>query len=975
MRALAAAGRQAEALAVYQRTRDLLAEDLGVDPSKQLAQAHLAVLRQQVPVATPRSRTPNPAARRPGPPSVRAPYGGVSGWRQPTSFVGRDCEVAGLLKLLATERLVTLTGPGGVGKTRLAAEAAGRLTGGDYAGPDRSAWFVELAPVTEPSEVPHAVLDAVGLRERSIARRGGDGGADPADRLCAALAERDALLILDNCEHVIEAAAILAARLLADCPGVQVLATSREPLRIGGESLHVVAPLPVPPAAEPGTPAEPGTAGTAGGPGPDSQSFPAVRLFADRAAAVLPDFELDAGNAAPVAQICRTLDGMPLAIELAVPWLRTLTPAQLAERLDDRFALLTGGSRTSLPRHQTLRATVDWSWQLLSGPERALARRLAVFPGGATLTAAEQVCPDPAPQERAAPPGQRADAGALRRAEVLTALSGLVGKSILTMTGPSDDGAPRYRMLETVRAYALERLAEAGESATARGAFARYFCELAEIADPLLRTADQMRWFRLLSAEQDNLHAALRWAVGRADAETALRLVRALGYYWVQLGHGEGDGLARQVLALTPPDPPTKETAEARVICAMLAAGWSYDLEPVKGQLIDAVAGIAAWSGDPGSLHPLAAMGEPLLLQFTGGREQVQQVYDRYATAGDPWLRAMGRFYRAQHASEMGRIDGIEAELRDALSDFRAIGERWGIALVLTILADVIDLRADDAATIAALEEAVAIGRELNAWGDLAYVEARLAIVRARAGDLARARADLDRIGRTALARRGQIDIDRWVTFMRAELAWREADPAAVVDYCLEVLAAFDSYRAVWWEPLRARIRGRLALAVLAQGDEARCRDLLDAALAATAAWTEHPALAGVLDACACYVLRRSGLTQPSIPAHKTDPAHDAVPAHKTDPAHDAVSAHKTDPAHDAVPVIPADRAVLAARLLGAAHAVRGAFDESSLDAPQARAAARDALGPAAFDAAYRSAADATYQTALDLAHQALSAS
>ena len=515
MRALAAAGRQAEALAVYQRTRDLLAEDLGVDPSKQLAQAHLAVLRQQVPVATSAEPDTEPSGATTrttvSPSAVRR----VSGWRQPTSFVGRDCEVAGLLKLLATERLVTLTGPGGVGKTRLAAEAAGRLTGGDYAGPDRSAWFVELAPVTEPSEVPHAVLDAVGLRERSIARRGGDGGADPADRLCAALAERDALLILDNCEHVIEAAAILAARLLADCPGVQVLATSREPLRIGGESLHVVAPLPVPPAAEPGTPAEPGTAGTAGGPGPDSQSFPAVRLFADRAAAVLPDFELDAGNAAPVAQICRTLDGMPLAIELAVPWLRTLTPAQLAERLDDRFALLTGGSRTSLPRHQTLRATVDWSWQLLSGPERALARRLAVFPGGATLTAAEQVCPDPAPQERPAPPGQRADAGALRRAEVLTALSGLVGKSILTMTGPSDDGAPRYRMLETVRAYALERLAEAGEAATARGAFARYFCELAETADPLLRTADQMRWFRLLSAEQDNLHAALRWAVGR----------------------------------------------------------------------------------------------------------------------------------------------------------------------------------------------------------------------------------------------------------------------------------------------------------------------------------------------------------------------------------------------------------------------------------------------------------------------------
>ena len=949
MRALAAVGRQAEALAVYQRTRDLLAEDLGVDPSRQLAQAHLAVLRQEVPAATGAAGGPvdgdgraaptgaeaaesgdRPDAEHLGAGRAGAPRGG-GGWRQPTSFVGRDADVVGVLKQLAAERLVTITGPGGVGKTRLAAEAAERLAGGGFTWFAGSASFAALAPLTEPSEVSHAVLDALGLRERSIARRGAGGSADPLDRLCAALAEGDALLILDNCEHVIEPAAILVSRLLADCPGVRVLATSREPLRIGGESLYVVAPLAVPPDVEP--------ADLASGrwPETDPNSFPAVRLFADRAASVLPDFQLDASIAEPVAQICRTLDGMPLAIELAAPWLRTLTPAQLAERLDDRFALLTGGSRASLPRHQTLRATVDWSWQLLSEPERALARRLAVFPGGATLTAAEQVCADPAAAARPPAAGRDDGVGRLRRAEVVPALSGLVSKSILTMAEASDDAAPRYRMLETVRAYALERLAEAGEEAAVRDALACFFCELAETADPLLRTADQMRWFHLLSAEQDNMHAALRWAVARGDTGTALRLVRALGYYWVQLGHGEGDGLAREVLALTPPDPPTKATAEARVICAMLAAGWSYDLESVKEQLIEGVAGIAAWADDPGDLHPLAAMGEPLLLQFAGGREQVQAVYERYATVRDPWLRAMGLFYRAQHASEMGRLDGVEEELRVALGEFRAIGERWGIALVLTILADVIDLRSDDAATIAALEEAVAIGRELNAWGDLAYVEARLTTVRARSGDLARARSELDRIGRTALARRGQIDLDRWVTFMRAELAWREGDPAVVVDCCTEVLAAFASHQAVWWEALRARIRGRLALAVLAQGDEARCRELLDAALRSTAAWTEHPALAGVLDACACYALRRPGLA----------PTADTA--------------------------ITAERAELAARLLGAAHAVRGAFDESSLDAPQARAAARQALGSAAFDAAYRSAADSTYQTALELAHAALS--
>jgi predicted ATPase/DNA-binding SARP family transcriptional activator len=933
MRALAAVGRQAEALAVYQRTRDQLAEDLGVDPSKQLAHAHLAVLRQEVSVATGATGVGGGGGGGGGATGVGAGAGGggaatgvgAGGWRQPTSFVGRDCDVAAVLKLLSAERLVTLTGPGGVGKTRLAVEAAGRLAdagSGEVAGP---VWFTALAPVTEPSEVPHAVLEALGLRERSIARRGADGSADPVDRLCAALAERDALLILDNCEHVIEPAALLAARLLADCPGVRILATSREPLRIGGESLYVVAPLPVPPVADPASGRLPET---------DPSSFPAVRLFGERAAAVLPDFQLDASTAGRVAQICRTLDGMPLAIELAVPWLRTLSPAQLAERLHDRFALLTGGSRTSLPRHQTLRATVDWSWQLLSAPERVLARRLAVFPGGATLAAAERVCADPSSRERPAATGPTAGPDGLFAPQVLTALSGLVGKSILTMTETSADGAPRYRMLETVRAYAQERLAEAGESAALRDALAGYLCELAETADPLLRTADQMRWFHLLSAEQDNMHAALRWAIARGDAGTALRFVRALGYYWVQLGHGEGDALARAVLALTPPDPPTKLTAEARVICAMLAAGWSYDLEPVKEQLIEGIAGIAEWAGE--DLHPLAAMAEPLLLQFTGGREQVREVYDRYAAAQDPWLRAMGMFYRAMHASEMGRLDGAETDLRVALREFRALGERWGAALVLTVLADLSDLRADHATSIAALEEAVAIGRELNAWGDLAYVEARLAILRARTGELARARAELDQVARTALARRGQIDIDRWVMLMRTELAWHEGDLAAVVGCCQEVLTAFDAYQAIWWEPMRARIRARLAMAVLAQGDDRRCRGLLEAALDASAQWTEHPPLAAVLDACASYLL------------------HGAEPVGSVG--------------------IRADRAELAAQLLGAAHAVRGAFDESSLDAPRAREVARDALGQNAFDAAYRSAADSTYQSAIDLARAALSA-
>jgi predicted ATPase/DNA-binding SARP family transcriptional activator len=895
MRALAATGRQSEALSVYQKTRGQLADRLGVDPSHQLEQAYLAILRQEIPpAAAPLPDSPAAASQARPPQPERGPHAAKNVRRPPTSFVGRDDDVAGVLKRLGTERLVTLTGPGGVGKTRLATETAARLT--------VPAWFAELAPVTDPAEVPYAVLDALGLRERSIAPRGADMAGDPLDRLCSALNDRDAVLILDNCEHVIDTAATLAARLLSDCPKVKLLATSREPLQIPGETLHVVAPLAAPKEADL----------------PEISSiYPAVRLFKDRAAAVLPGFELSKDNAGAVASICRNLDGMPLAIELATPWLRTLTPAQLAARLDDRFALLTGGSRTALPRHQTLRAVVDWSWDLLSERERVLTRRLAVFPGGATLTAAERVC--------AAQPGQ--EASPLPASAVLPTLAGLVGKSLLTRVDTQDANEPRYRMLDTVRAYGLDRLAEAGEDAATRDAAARYYLEFGETADPQLRTRTQAHWFRVLTTEQDNVNAAIRWAIAQRDADTALRFVRALGYYWVQRGHGEADALSRDVLAMTPP-PLTQQLAEARVICALLAAGWSWDIDRVREPLTEALSALAGFGADYGSIHPLVAMAEPMLSQYDGGTEQAQQQFERYITAPDPWLRAIGKVSYASYGVSLGRLGGAEEHCRAGLTELRALGEQWGVAMALTQLADFTELRADHAASIAAITEAAAIGREIGVWGDLTYVEGRLAVVHARAGDLDRGYAEISRVQRSIEARGGQVDTDRWVSFMLAELASRAGDYAEAARCCEAVLTTIAPHEARWWQSLRAQVKARLAIALLKQGHQKRCVQLLTESLDAAAAWWEHPALAAVLDACAVYALTR-------------DKEGDAERS---------------------------------ACLLGAAHAIRGAFDESGLDAPPARAAARATLGPEAFDAAYESTLTSTYESALALARDLLTA-
>ena len=882
MRALYAAGRQAEALAVYHEARELLAGRLGVDPSAQLEQVYLRILRADPSLYPERAVVSPPAPS--APPRVSQPL---------TSFVGRDTEVSMVLKNLSAARLVTLTGPGGVGKTRLAGEVSGHL--------DSAVRFVELASVTDPAEVAYAVLEAVGVREPVIRRRAGQPGQGPLDRLAAALADRDEVLVLDNCEHVIEAAATLAGRVLAACPLMRIIATSRQPLRIEGETLSPVPPLAVPPVNATPSPA-PSPAQTletfAGEPYGLLQSYGSVRLLRDRAVAVRPDFELDEGNAAAVGRICRALDGMPLAIELAAVWLRTLTPAQLAERLDDRFALLTGGSRTALPRHRTLRAVVDWSWDLLAPAEQALARRLAVFPAGATLAMAEQVCADEL----------------LPTAAVLSALSGLVDKSIVAVSQSADgEGgdlgvSPRYRMLETVRAYGLERLAEAGEQDRVRDTFAARYLDLAETADSRLRTADQGRWLRELGAEQDNLYAALRWATTRRDADTALRFIRALGWYWMLRGQpGESEALARDVLGLQPRER-SPRIAEARIVCALTSAGPSYAIDDVQPALAAAVADFAELAqGEPPS-NPIAAMGEPMLALYDREPDRAFAVFDWYMTSTDPWERAAVQVLRASFGRMLGRLESAESDCLESLAAFRALGESWGAASVLIQLAEFAQMRGDFPTALAAVEEAGACGRKLGAWGDLVYIDGMLASIRYRMGDLEQARADLERAERAVSKRSPSVgDMGAWLALVRAELHCREGDLVAAARCCALVLDWLDEKPSPWWDGLRAHLRARAALVALQEGKEARSRALLAAALSGAADWVERPALADVMDAIAVFVLQAGS----------------------------------------------PERAAQAATLLGAGHTIRGAFDEGSLDAPGVRDAARALLGEAGYSAAY----------------------
>jgi predicted ATPase len=850
-----------------------------------------------------------------------------------TSFVGRDEDLARVLKMLDEGRLVTLTGPGGAGKTRLALETAAALSQAAGSRPgvpgrswtSRQVWFVELAPVTSPADVPSAVLNALGIRESPVIAHAGTGQitafADPLQRLVAALADRRDLLILDNCEHVVAAAATLADQILAGCPDIGVLVTSREPLRISGEALWPVAPLPVPPATAQGRPAQgpllpregtgPGGA-PVGGAGEDIAGYAAVRLLADRAAAVRPDFTITDVNAGDVARVCRALDGMPLAIELAAARLRTLSAAQLAERLDARFELLTGGNRTAAARHQTLRAVVDWSWELLSGPEQVLARRLAAFPAGATLASAEQVCQD----------------AALPAAAVLPAVFGLVEKSFLTV---DDSGEPRYRMLETIRAYCAERLAEAGEEDRVRRAVAAHFVRLAETADPMLRAAGQQTWMRRLTVEQDNIHGALRWAVERRDTALALRFGHALGWFWLLRGQRrESAALATEILEATADTERRPDVVHARAICALTALNANWDLGSVRQPLADVESLMARGQADGGeggpggrAPHPLVVVGALMLALYDKrDPDEALRLLSTHFDSPDPWTRSGARLMHAFSSMALGRLDDVARECAESLAGFLAIGDRWGVALALVGQAELATLDGDHHRAIAALEQAVGLSGELTDWEDTAQMYASLARSRSRLGDHRGALADMARAERAA-REQGESESDLWINYVQAELAWLRGDVAEAGRISARLDTRMADKDAAMIGSFRAQAQNRQALADVRLGHAAEGRAALAAALRLAGESQDRQAVAVVVDGVAAALLVADGGRA------------------------------------------GAERAAV---LLGAAHKIRGAFDHSSLDAPPARDGAREALGGGAFEAAYQRGRELGYAEALALA-------
>ncbi|MEV6640989.1 BTAD domain-containing putative transcriptional regulator [Amycolatopsis sp. NPDC051371] len=805
VRALAAAGRPADALAAFEDARRTLADELGADPGPDLAEAHLAVLRGE---------TEKPAIS-----ALPA---------QLTSFVGRADELRQVAELLDRSRLVTLTGPGGTGKTRLAIEIAA-LAAGD----SRPVAFVELAPHGD-ADVVGAVLNALGLRDTPLRHR---EPQDPAGRLIAALRDRTTLLVFDNCEHVVDVVARLAGRLLGACPGLRVLATSREPLGITGEQLAPVPRLAVPP---------PGTSAARAG------EFAAIRLFADRAAASAPAFAVDESTIGDVQHICAALDGLPLALELAAARVRTLPVGEIAARLDDRFRLLARGSRTAEERHRSLRGVVEWSWDLLGDEERELARRLTVFTGGATLAAAAEVC--------------GADDGLLPE---------LADKSLVEAVGG------RFRMLETIRAFCAEKLAEAGETDRLHRAHAEYFLRFAEEADPMLRTAEQLDWLARIDADYDNILAALRWAAD-ADVVIALRLVTPLAMYWWMRGRRfEGALLSLEVVKRCGPEVQA-EYAEEFLLCMLSALAGMPNEEVLAPYLPLArrYARDSMWM----PRHPMLIM---LLAVVIGPPADDEAVYGRgeaMLAHGDPWSWAMVPTGLGLRSMMTGDLAEAEEGLREGAVQFGELGERWGLSMALDHLSQLLSWRGEYAEAVVKMDESLALMREIGATDDVADLITRRAWTRLLQGDRAGARADYELAASTA-RRSGMPETRAAACTGLANLSRLDGDLAASRTWCERALAectggsfAAETVHAAALIALGwlALVEGRPAEAAqlhreaLQVGRRWHAGDVVAFALEGLAGTATHPEQAAVLLGAAAAVRGTAITGDPDVSAVRT---------------------------------------------------------------------------------------------------------
>jgi len=616
---------------------------------------------------------------------------------QTTSFVGREHEIAEVSRLLGTARLLTLTGVGGGGKTRLALQVAGGLLD---AFPD-GAWFVEFGSLSDPSLVVQTVATALGVTE--------EPGRTLVESLVAFAVSKRLLLILDSCEHLVAGAAHLATGLLQTCPSVRILPTSREPLAIAEEITFRVPSLSVPHARAV--------------PSPDVLMWcEAVRLFAERAAAIEPAFQVNPENAAALARICRRLDGIPLALELAAAQLHALTIDQIADRLDDRFRLLTDVSRTDLPRHQTLQAAMDWSYDLLSDSERAVLRRASVFAGGFAPEAATAV-----------------GAGDGVAAEEIGPLVGrLVNKSLL-LAEPLQ-GEARFRLQETVRWYGRDRLLDAGELGRVCARHRDWYLALAEQSEAELQGIDQKRWIARLEREHDNLREAIAFSLEEPSSSEAVRLVAALWWFWHTRGYlTEGRTWLAKVIDAGPTDDPR---ARARALYGAGFLAWrqgDFDQAQALGRE---------------SLNIARALGNALgMAAATSLLEQVARAQGHYARAaalpeqslamfrelGDTWGIATALISVGNAARFQGNYGRAREALEESLELFRGANDPSGTAAALHFLALVARDQQDYARAEGAGQESVDLNRELGDASRVAFSLHVLGLVARDQGQYARA--------------------------------------------------------------------------------------------------------------------------------------------------------------------------------------------------------------------------------------------